>query len=1293
MLLNAAKVQTKPGRLATLKNYSRNMSSNAQKDGINLGDTRGGSETTLRTSNPEEKTPPIILTPPPILIKTNKPPSKISRKLARQNQQNDAKSKISKNKSAKQNANTAKHTKQAKHTINHHAAPHNPHLADELGIYNTADIILPDGSKLGKGKNPPPNDEDFTSALAAMGCNETQIEDGLNIVHGGIDHSDYVKPIINDYHKKLLHQMENKEEVTQYQNVHYMKYYLPPHKVKVFENTFPHLQIRATKPQRYHETPLTADEFERLNDEITIISKQLFGKMQMVDICGDPNYHGENVWTCTPVKLAQDACNNYTYRNNDNWCDHEAISCHCVQPDAYISIDSLYYFSPHDIAMLVIKSKNKLLLAAHYFFDDAFGSFSGGEVTYMIEDQNVRITSKPSLFSRLHNNLSWMRLGGYHFVIGSKQYTLAWKVLQQYSSKRITMFTIHPGHLPLNDQSSQLFTTTLQTTDYYGNVTLNSALGTQSTMPVPGQSISCDKLDLYSWGPFVIMFNTSTQVRYYAPKGLTNEIALYISGRKRTPESFANAHAHCRLLSKKYNLPLQLLSNTIFAATCLGFISNVVTEIELMHSIVKPVESLFSVHTDSLNHKYKYVLTWKKIAAMAISAAVVSKTLGVAVACVPGVGPAIASYLAVGTSLSLATSLACAYSYNNSKNNITTFDSYIKNRSSLPFDQRTYPINFTKLPSTDPIYTEQELIDLPIDITASLNIVDLESRRPEHYPLEVAGIVTTHSIGIVPSSSALSSVAALKTRQLKPQPVHSIEFDPEYFGNFYKYSIKYFDHFIKQRQTFSQKLYSTWNLNFPKHQRLIHNKAVMNFIAGPYQSCNKRGLFPKIEANIKSDTLGVEKIDPRAIQSNDPIHNVHVAPSIHTVSDILSSDWSIKEKRGIVYTSKVSAQCLGTYFDRAIKEPSKIVIEGDYSRFDSSVHAGLLRLENQYYSMMGVPQTVLDSLENSITTEGYDKYSNAYKVLGTRHSGDPNTSCGNTLLQGLMSTYAFATTVNKENPPSPQDTWDKLEINGMLLGDDSLFIVADTTNVKQYVLNLRKLGVDLEPIVHRDLDAIYKPTFCSSRFYPVQNRDTGEITTVLAPPIGRVLTKAGYYVNIPKTMKPLEILRGDALSRYQNIHCIPFLKEYWETIIKLTENEKAKVTNKMINENRHKNNLTDRFGPCAETWEMLFYVYGLTRDNLVEYTRCLERVKSLPYVMDLNMFHRAMAVDGMAPDREQTGVILDPIEEIVPPINKSPSDSSEFMRGCVKHCVEVIKNPVQTVTVDLEITPSNTTPQ
>jgi hypothetical protein len=324
-----------------------------------------------------------------------------------------------------------------------------------------------------------------------------------------------------------------------------------------------------------------------------------------------------------------------------------------------------------------------------------------------------------------------------------------------------------------------------------------------------------------------------------------------------------------------------------------------------------------------------------------------------------------------------------------------------------------------------------------------------------------------------------------------------------------------------------------------------------------------------------------------------------------------------------------------------------------------------LKLEVWAFTYAGAPRKVRAAMKSAISTYGQDKFGNKFAVDGTRHSGDQYTSCGNSFLHGSALTYGFAKCDSVATQPdgtspllSPVQIWNKHHLLFPILGDDNFIMgdaeFLDAAPLKQVMLTL---GLELVPkkftFAEHGSFAVHKATFCSSRFYPVED------TFVLGPCIGRVLSKAGYFVNIPKKIVPITLVRGDALGRIGACSFIPFLNKYWSRVISITKGQKSVLTSDMKRSLAYTPRPSKMFQPDASTYAMVEEVYGLTRIDEEAYSALLDNVTSLPWRGDFLPLHRAMVVDGICDD------VLDivPIPSPTPSLAPSPNVVSGPVTG------------------------------
>jgi hypothetical protein len=219
----------------------------------------------------------------------------------------------------------------------------------------------------------------------------------------------------------------------------------------------------------------------------------------------------------------------------------------------------------------------------------------------------------------------------------------------------------------------------------------------------------------------------------------------------------------------------------------------------------------------------------------------------------------------------------------------------------------------------------------------------------------------------------------------------------------------------------------------------------------------------------------------------------------------------------------------------------------------------------------------------------------------------------------------------------------------LLLGDDNLGISEEGLWTKIDLVGLlRKLGLNLEPKIHVGPKAKYEASFCSSRFYPVTN-SKGENVVVLGPPIGRVVSKGGWYVNPPPNMDVTRIVAGDARGRMMDCSGIPFLNVMWKRCIDLTSTIKPKdvyLTKEQRRTFLHNAHAEDTFYPNDETYIMIEQVYGLTRTHEKEYASLVSSVNKLPCIVDYPPLFAAATKDGVRAD--SYGDTTPPKEDLAP---------------------------------------------
>lgn len=131
-----------------------------------------------------------------------------------------------------------------------------------------------------------------------------------------------------------------------------------------------------------------------------------------------------------------------------------------------------------------------------------------------------------------------------------------------------------------------------------------------------------------------------------------------------------------------------------------------------------------------------------------------------------------------------------------------------------------------------------------------------------------------------------------------------------------------------------------------------------------------------------------------------------------------------------------------------------------------------------------------------------------YCVDGMRKSGDPNTSCGNTLINGLVHLYCFHqyySMINKLDMLDPANKPSNTGVKLLLLGDDNLGwlpeMFGEYINSGEFTKDARKLGLIAKAKISKD---IYDAEYCSSRLWCLHDD-----IWVSGPKLGRMWTRFG----------------------------------------------------------------------------------------------------------------------------------------------------------------------------------------
>jgi hypothetical protein len=182
---------------------------------------------------------------------------------------------------------------------------------------------------------------------------------------------------------------------------------------------------------------------------------------------------------------------------------------------------------------------------------------------------------------------------------------------------------------------------------------------------------------------------------------------------------------------------------------------------------------------------------------------------------------------------------------------------------------------------------------------------------------------------------------------------------------------------------------------------------------------------------------------PRAIQGRTPRYNLELQRYLHQIERFLFHRGNSKRvtTKGLDQFKK--AQLLKECWD-SFSDP--VCILADHSRFDSRQHTQWLLSEHQYYERFYDGDEYLrELLHAQINNFGHTRNGVIYSVVGTRASGDVNTSLGNSLSNIAILCYWLRHIPNK-----------RLLVDG----DDSVIFIERNDLSRVNALDIECLGFE-----------------------------------------------------------------------------------------------------------------------------------------------------------------------------------------------------------------------------------------
>jgi len=395
---------------------------------------------------------------------------------------------------------------------------------------------------------------------------------------------------------------------------------------------------------------------------------------------------------------------------------------------------------------------------------------------------------------------------------------------------------------------------------------------------------------------------------------------------------------------------------------------------------------------------------------------------------------------------------------------------------------------------------------------------------------------SNHYTPIYFNSNAQNEKIALDHRVVKQTPKIDVEYMKEFvqfvkdnlnkFLTFKKLKSDKFDIYIKNSNSAPSVKKKLIEANRKNIEEGVGETT--SFSYNQLYKMTTRKSFVKVECLCYKTICGCLDKAPRLIQGGSAEYVAIVGPFFSAFQRYMKKQ--LNSNNFVHFTSGSNSRAMGKFTEKFFNN----VFENDVSAYDASISKPLCELEVWIAGKFGAARAVTDLMKSNIKTHGYTMNGFKYNVEGTRKSGDPFTSCFNSLLNMMMHIFIFVeqTGVSVEHV--------KENIKMLVMGDDNLASHSGTEI--NWAPSFLKLGFVTVSIYQPD---IYSSQFCSS--VPIPDNDG----IVFIPKPGKVLCKLGYFINPPLNEDPKSVLRGVCLG-YEVLSKTPLFNGMFNHLLRYT---------------------------------------------------------------------------------------------------------------------------------------------
>jgi len=1082
---------------------------------------------------------------------------------------------------------------------------------------------------------------------------------------------------LEDYEKlKLEKQEREKKDKKDTRILIHTTFALPDNLMKSFEQMYPSHRFVCDKPHApVQDHPYVA--IERQIAEESILHR--FNSKEILNIYGNPGRmkkgKHDNVHCCIPPDEPIDCVSTFWADNvkDAKYCVHDPFTCACVKPDVFICMYRAQDWGPEDIVRMLKRTTDGVGIITIRHYNELVGSMCKGEITYTRDEE--RVTMQVTGDSKSYE----MGDGAYWFMTSyydDGTNAFAWEQIDRYGDTRVVLIkSAKTGLVTKTKPPTMGLLQSLRRPEFFGqlNYDLRAGLAKDPALYTVITTLKLEQAKAFSVYNWVLFHYQSEDKKIYVPKGVVDEVRVFVGLRPRDSALFASAAEKAKKSCIRFNIPTEMIAESATAAAILGFFNDVETEKQLLMPILdeqhRPIKDLNALLT-FLPKWFFPTKTVVKAALHLIPLAVALMTLAYTYwqrrkyrskiedlmttnvtkamfAPLRNLVGRLQWYLfCFGYQLTSVRSDAAQWARQTNINEllsgISTLLPWMRKQAAQIVHTSTRTLirwsTFSVRTNSKACIMHRPItrIDVcmeghplpPIDPSATVTLpINFSNCVPKHGTTQF-GFGVNMRIPVVARSCVHNEQVAVVSRGCLARPESQVEAWDEMFSTLNRILPVTESAYVRNGRL-KRPDFNFWVNRFPPKRRAELQQAKSSLANGE-QWVDLVVAFVKREKQLKSypestnsQHIGVELFAPRIISGRKPLFQVVTGPITYSMTKQIAWMWNQDVSYGvemapqerrprttIIYTSGMNAEQLGSCFEFHLARLSRL-------------GAVMFKEEDQSrFDAHCGPEAVRLILHPYKT---HHAPANAIKPLArlantkgvTQHgikykiAATVKSGDGNTS-SGDTTVVGTAKEVQRERANIPPE-----EIITFNTGDDVLSIyLAKYNDVYTPIVDEHWISIGFNAKIHTFISQ-YDAEYCSGRFWPTKDG------LIFGPKPGRILAKTFHSMIEYNEHMGKRWLLTVAKGLHRDTYFQPIVR----TVIAITLKLMAGFKEIEVKE-EEKIHALDYHEVCTETYLMYEHLYGLTKTMCDEVETFLTtEVVSLPCTVNHEFINRILEVD------------------------------------------------------------------